>query len=131
MARRGRPPKAERGDNHITLAKKKLEAQGMQAIITPDVSTIPNPKRFGSIADIFEEMQRVYRMVFEGKIHISDMTKMLYALNQMVQSVKAQKEIDTMEDAYAKQWQGVRIIAPSDKDAGEALIEAEALRDED
>ena len=98
-----------------------------------DSGTVKGPKKFETIGDVIREQQRLYKLVFKGELALSDLTKLIYALGQMIQGIKAKSEIDALEDAYIKQWQGVRIIAPEDHepipDPHDVAIEGEVLSD--
>ena len=98
-----------------------------------DSGKIKPPKALVTIGDVIKEQQRLYDMVFRGEMALSDLTKLMYALQQMIQGLKAKSEIDALEDAYIKQWQGVRIIAPPGEapppDIMQQAIEAEVVHD--
>lgn len=98
-----------------------------------DSGLVKGPKALETISDVIREQQRLYKMVFTGDLALSDLSKLMYSLQNIIQGIKAKSEIDALEDAYIKQWQGVRIIAPE----GEAIpdphtmaIEGEILHDE-
>lgn len=119
--------------NKIMQAK---EAAQDQTLIPPslDEGGITGPKkRISTLGDIAKEQDRLYGLVFEGKLHISDFTKLMYGLGQMSSVLKNKAELDALEDAYIKQWQGVRIIAPAGEDIPDAMkaaIEGEVLSEE-
>lgn len=96
-----------------------------------DSGEVKGPKKFETIGDVIREQQRLYKLVFKGELALSDLTKLMYALQQVIQGMKAKSEIDALEDAYIKQWQGVRIIAPPGeappKDLMDQAIEAEVI----
>lgn len=121
--------------NGTTKIKKALEKKGMGEVCPPCLSQgmVKPPTSFSTIGDVIKEQQRLYKLVFTGELALSDLTKLMYALSQVIQGIKAKSEIDALEDAYIKQWQGVRIIAPE----GEAIpdphtmaIEGEVHADE-
>jgi hypothetical protein len=125
-----KPKNPNNGTNKIA---KALEKQGTQELCPPSMGSgvIPGPRAFSSIGHVIEEQQRLYKMVFKGELALSDLTKLMYALQQIIQGFKAKSEIDALEDAYIKQWQGVRIIAPPDEllpqDPHDRAIEGEFL----
>lgn len=108
-----------------------------KGVIAPplaDSGTVKGPTKFDTIGDVIREQQRLYKMVFKGELAIGDLTKLMYALQQIITGMKAKSEMDQLEDAYSKQWQGVRIIAPPGedvpKDPFDAAIEGGELVDE-
>lgn len=121
--------------NGTTKIKQALEEQGKGDLCPPDIGSgaIAGPKAFTTIGHVISEQQRLYKMVFTGELALSDLTKLMYALQQIIQGLKAKSEIDALEDAYIKQWQGVRIIAPEGDpipDPHTLAIEGEVLHDE-
>ncbi|MCG8345373.1 MAG: hypothetical protein MI685_09495 [Chlorobiales bacterium] len=105
--------------NGTTKIKQALDKQGKGDLCPPCLSQgkVKPPKAFTTIGDVIKEQKRLYKLVFTGDLALSDMTKLIYALQQIIQGIKAKSEIDALEDAYIKQWQGVRIVAPE----GEAI----------
>lgn len=91
---------------------------------------VKGPKSLETIGDVIREQQRLYKMVFSGEIALNDLSKLMYSLQNMIQGMKAKSEIDALEDAYIKQWQGVKIIAPAGEkipDPMEQAIEGEII----
>lgn len=117
------------GKNGGQVSERSAKAQ----ILPPsaDSGLVKAPKAFETIGDVIREQQRLYKMVFAGELALNDLTKLMYALQQIIQGFKAKSEIDALEDAYIKQWQGVRIIAPPDEplpqDPHDRAIEGEFL----
>lgn len=116
------------GDQVIETSKKAR-------ILPPsaDSGLVKGPKALESISDVIREQQRLYKMVFKGDLALSDLSKLMYSLQNIIQGIKAKSEIDALEDAYIKQWQGVRIIAPEGAkipDPHDVAIEGEILGDE-
>jgi hypothetical protein len=104
-------------------------------VLPPALSdgVIKGPSNLETIGDVIREQQRLYKMVFSGDIALNDLSKLMYSLQNIIQGLKAKSEIDALEDAYIKQWQGVRIIAPEGAaipDPMKDAIEAEVLRDD-
>ncbi len=127
--------KPKNPSNGTTKVIKRLKKQGKGELCPPEIGfgRVPMPKPMNSIDDILEEQLRCYALVFEGKLAIGDYTKLMYGLTQYIQGIKAKIEFDVLDEAYTKQWQGVRIIAPSDAsvpDPMQQAIEGEILRDE-
>lgn len=102
-------------------------------LLPPTLSsgTIAGPgKKLNTLGDIQKEQNRIYELVYEGKMHVTDYTKLMYGLMQMTSTLKSKAELDVLEEAYIKQWQGVRIIAPEGEeipDPHDAVIEGEIL----
>lgn len=107
--------------NGTTKAIEELEKAGKADLCPPTLSDgiVPAPKKgvSKSLGNILEEQERLYRLLFKGMLAISDYTKMMYGLGQMSSVIKNKAELEALEDAYIKQWQGVRIVAPE----GEAI----------
>lgn len=76
---------------------------------------IKPPKKLDNLTDIANEQRRLYKLVLRGDLDINDCTKLMYGLNQMISTLKAQAKLDQLEHAYEQQWCGVRIIAPKMK----------------
>jgi len=120
--------------------KLKKQSQGTD-LLTPvvdppraDSGMIKGPSKMNSMGAIIDEQRRLYRLVFKGELALGDLTKLMYALQQIIQGIKAKSEIDELENAYTKAWTGVRIIAPTPADVPDPMqqaIEGEILRDGD
>lgn len=74
---------------------------------------IKPPQKLETLSDIANEQRRLYKLVLKGALDINECTKLMYGLNLMVSTLKAKAKLDQLENAYIKQWSGVRIIAPS------------------
>lgn len=101
--------------------EKKSKRQMMQekqstvpALYLGDVET-PHAPAFDTIKGIRAEMVRVYRLVFQGKIMLEEATRLSYMLTQMIQAVKAEAELDTLNKQYAKAWGGVMILTDNNE----------------
>ena len=70
----------------------------------------PNRTSLDDVRGIRNEMTRVYRLVFQGKIMLEEATRLVYILREMIQAIKAETELDTLAKAYSKAWGGVAII---------------------
>lgn len=73
------------------------------------------PTELGSVKDIREEMARIYKMVFEGKVMLQDATKLAYYLDRMIQAMKTEVELAAIQGAYAKAWSGVTFITDDEE----------------
>lgn len=73
---------------------------------------IKPPKKLETLRDTTNEQRRLYKLVLSGDLDISDCAKLMYGLSLMVSTLKAKAKLDRLEEAYIKQWSGVRIIAP-------------------
>ncbi|MCB1783112.1 MAG: hypothetical protein KDI13_03885 [Alphaproteobacteria bacterium] len=73
---------------------------------------IKPPKKLDTLADVAYEQRRLYKLVLAGDLDINDCSKLMYGLSIMVSTFKAKAKLDQLENAYIKQWSGVRIIAP-------------------
>jgi len=73
----------------------------------------PSFEKINNIQGVRNEMTRVYRLVFDGKIMLDEATRLTYILHQMIQAIRVESEIDALNQAYAKSWGGVNIILPS------------------
>ena len=80
----------------------------------------PHPSNFDTVGGIRSEMVRVYRLVFQGKIMLDEATRLSYMLTQMIQAVKAEAELDTLQKQYAKAWGGVMILTDNEAIDGTA-----------
>lgn len=91
---------------------KELAAKADQTVLPPEIhnANLPAPRSLETVADIKNEMGRIYKLVFEGKIMLADATRLAYFLDKMIQSIKTQAELDVVQAAYAKAWGGVHII---------------------
>jgi len=112
--------------------KQVIDSSTKASILPPSLSdgVIKGPKKLESIGDIIREQQRLYKMVFNGDLALNDLSKLMYSLQNIIQGLKAKSEIDALEDAYIKQWQGVRIIAPEGAEIPDPMkhaIEGEIL----
>lgn len=72
----------------------------------------PKTMQFDNIRGVRQEMTRVYKLVFDGKIMLDEATRLTYILHQMIQAIRVESEIDALNQAYAKSWGGVNIILP-------------------
>lgn len=118
--------KPKNPSNAIMKAKEAAKQAGGE-LIPPSVGSglIVRPEKgIRTLGDIAEEQDRLYGLVFDGKLHISDYTKLMYGLGQMSNVMKSKAELDALEDAYIKQWQGVRIIAPAGEEIPDAMGQA-------
>lgn len=106
--------------------KKDLEKVLDGEVVPPSLGSgvVQGPEVFETMGDVIKEQKRLYQLVFTGAIAVTDLTKLMYALNQIIQGIKAKSEIDALEDAYIKQWQGVRIIAPPGEEIPDAMTQA-------
>ena len=121
--------------NGTTKIEQALEKNGKQELCPPRLGSglVAGPKAFKTIGHVISEQQRLYKLVFTGELALSDLTKLMYSLQQIIQGLKAKSEIDALEDAYIKQWRGVNIIAPPGEempDPHEMAIEGEIMEDE-
>lgn len=129
--------KPNKASNPIMKAKelaKEAKNRNAKELIPPSLGSggvqggRSDLKTFTGIA---KEQERLYELVFAGKLHISDFTKLMYGLGQISAVLKSKAELDALEDAYSKQWQGVRIIAPEGvevpQDPHETVIEGEII----
>lgn len=78
------------------------------------------PSELETVKDIREEMARIYKMVFKGQVALADATRLAYYLDRMIQAIKTEVELNTIQAAYAKAWGGVMIITDD-----EEVIDAE------
>ncbi len=118
--------KPNKPSNKIMKAKEAQESLGGE-LIPPSLGEggVEKPKqRIKTLGDISDEQDRLYGLVFEGMLHISDYTKLMYGLGQMSNVIKNKAELDALEDAYIKQWQGVRIIAPEGEEIPDHMQQA-------
>lgn len=76
---------------------------------------IKPPKKLDTLADITNEQRRLYKLVLAGDLDVRDCSKLMYGLSLMVSTLKTKAKLDQLEQAYTKQWNGVRIIAPPDE----------------
>lgn len=118
--------------NGTKQIEKRLALQGKGELCPPDIGsgTVEQPKELKTMGDIINEQMRLYKLVFAGKLAITDYTKLMYGLQHIIQGFKAKSEMDALEDAYIKQWRGVEIIAPQaevEKDPMDLVIEAEVV----
>jgi hypothetical protein len=119
--------------NKIMKAKEAAQNVSHGELMPPSLAsgTLAGPrKKLKTLGDIQDEQNRLYELVFTGTMGISDYTKLMYGLMQMTNTLKSKAEIDALEDAYIKQWQGVRIIAPAGEpvpDLMQQAIEGEIL----
>ena len=88
------------------------DAANAQEVIPAEIhdAKLPAPASLDTVRDIREEMARIYKLVFKGKIMLSDATKLAYYLDKMIQAIKTETELNTIAAAYAKAWGGVAII---------------------
>lgn len=113
--------------NKIMKTKAMAEEVADGQLIPPPLSSgiVPKPdKKLSTLGDIQNEQNRLYELVFEGMMAITDYTKLMYGLMQMTNTLKNKAELDALEDAYIKQWQGVRIIAPEGESVPDPFNEA-------
>lgn len=119
--------------NGTTKMKQIAEKYAEGELCPPSLSsgTVKKARKFETIGDVINEQKRLYLMVFDGELALSELTKLMYALQQIIQGFKAKSEMDALEDAYIKQWQGVKIIAPEGeplpKDPHDQAIEGEVI----
>jgi hypothetical protein len=109
------------------VTKKSPDKKTKQQMMQEKQSTVPalylgniETPHAGSLEDvkgIRAEMVRVYRLVFQGKIMLDEATRLSYMLTQMIQAVKAEAELDTLQKAYAKAWGGVMILTDDSNEA--------------
>ena len=95
---------------------KALAEQSKGELLPPllgDAQIAP-PTALNTVRDIREEMARIYKLVFKGKVALSDATRLVYYLDRMIQAIKTETELDTIASAYAKAWGGVSIITDED-----------------
>lgn len=122
------------------MAKKKspehLEKTINGELTPPSLGSglVRKPRHFETIGDVIDEQRRLYKLVFTGELAVSDLTKLMYALTQIIQGFKAKAEMDVLNDAYVKQWSGVRFLAPAgeslpERDPHDILIEADGVID--
>ena len=110
-----------------------VESSAKAEVLPPSLSDgkVKGPSKLETIGDVIAEQQRLYKMVYKGEIALNDLSKLMYCLQNMIQGIKAKSEIDELENAYSKQWQGVRIIAPAGSppppDLMQQAIEGEVL----
>jgi hypothetical protein len=86
-------------------------------LIPPEIhnANLPAPYRLETVRDIREEMSRIYKMVFKGKIMLSDATRLAYYLDKMIQAIKTETEMNAIAAAYAKAWGGINIITDNEE----------------
>lgn len=70
----------------------------------------PETRQLETVGDMRREMQRVYRMVFRGELMLDEATRLIYILQNMIQAIKTENELNTLNDAYKKAWGGVAIL---------------------
>lgn len=73
------------------------------------------PAELGTVKDIREEMARIYKLVFKGKVKLEDATRLAYYLDRMIQAIKTEVELNAVQAAYAKAWGGVMIISDDEE----------------
>lgn len=88
------------------------EGANKQEVLPPELhdAKLPAPATLDTVGEIRAEMARIYKMVFQGKIMLSDATRLSYYLDNMIKAIKTETELNTIAAAYAKAWGGVRII---------------------
>lgn len=104
---------AKKGNQHNRTGKLKACAAKSKSEVLPPVlheANLPAPRSLETVKEIREEMARIYKLVFEGKIMIEQATKLAYYLDKMIQAIKTEVELDTIKAAYAQAWGGVNII---------------------
>jgi len=68
------------------------------------------PSKLESIGALREEMTRVYRLVFQGKLELTQATRLAYLLDRIITALKTEHDVEQAQQAYAKAWSGVLII---------------------
>ncbi len=103
-----------------SIADKALET--LQPIEGDLVSTpltkgeLQTPHRVQTLQDIRREIERVYRMVYKGKLHVSEATKLVYILDKLNKSLETEATVKELNKQYATAWNGVNIKGvPDDK----------------
>ena len=71
------------------------------------------PHDLGDVKAIRREMARVYRFIWQKKISIDDAVRLVACLDKMVQAVKSEAEMATLQNAYLEAWSGVNITPPA------------------
>lgn len=88
------------------------EGANAQVVLPPEIhdADLAPPKSLETVRDIREEMGRIYKLVFKGKVMLSDATRLAYYLDKMIQAIKTETELNTLAAAYSKAWGGVAIL---------------------
>lgn len=109
----GKKPKKHGRDKVLTACAQSAK----QECLPPEIHNagLRAPTELGSVKEIREEMARIYKMVFEGKVMLQDATKLAYYLDRMIQAMKTEVELAAIQGAYAKAWSGVTFITDDEE----------------
>ena len=76
--------------------------------------------QLSTLQDTRREMAEVYRLARGGKIRIEEASRLCYMLDRISQAIRAEKELDAMQAAYAEAFTGLTVrLAPPRKPRGD------------
>ena len=79
--------------------------------------------KLSTLGEIRGEMASVYRLARTGKIRIEEASRLCYMLDRISQAIRAEKELDAMQAAYAEAFTGLTtLLAPSRKAKGDCDV---------
>lgn len=107
----------------LKRVEKNAAVKRNKTTLSPDFlmrGELTAPTKLESISQLREEMTRVYRLVYQGKLVLTEATRLVYLLDRIIVAMKTEHEIEQAQKAYAKAWSGVVIIG---KPQGEEFID--------
>lgn len=98
-------------------ASRKLEGKtGEVAKLPPDhlpPDVHRQPPKLETLGEVKQEIARVYRAVWEGRIAVGDGTRLTYMLTQLSKTIEAQEKLDEIDALLAKiPFRGLSVIGP-------------------
>lgn len=90
-----------------------LAVQEQEIIGPPEIG---RPRQLDTLKDVRNEMGRIYRATCTGRIPVEISTRLIYMLDRMSSSMKAEADVAEQQKAYAEAWNGVKLIGPGGDD---------------